>query len=102
MRRPCVVPVGNIDRSIRSECHVRGSKPVVVRNQHLAAMSRSHRRTLRTDRMPVDGVSKQVTRDVGATKGLGKGIALVNDPADRHVSTTKILVWSMLEVPISV
>ena len=102
MGRPPVVPVGDIHRTVWPQRHVGRGEPVIVRDQQLTAMSGLHRGTMSLKIVPVDSVTEQISCNIPAPKNLGKGIALVHDPADRDVSSAKVAVHGVIEETVTV
>src|SRR5579875_30032 len=97
-----VVPVGNIDGTVRSGQAIDGTKPASVGDEKIAAETAGETRSLAFDNMPVQRVRKEVSGDVDVAKRIGIGAALIDDAAAGHVSAFEMLIRDMVEVAVGV
>ena len=98
VRRPPIVPVGDVEGAVGAERQVAGGEPGVVGPQDVADLAGLEGRAEPRDLVPVDRMIEQVGGDVAAPPGRGQRVGLVEQAAHRHVAAADAVVTDVVEV----
>src|SRR5262249_17265699 len=95
-----VVPVGDVQRPVRTHQAVDRPEPRVVGDQEVAAVVGRETRTFRLQYVPVEGIRQQVAGDVLVVELFGEGATAVEDAATGDVAALEVLVRYVLEIAV--
>ena len=98
MRRPPIVPVGDVEGAVGAERQVAGGEPGIVGPQDVAHLAGLEGRAEPRDLVGVDRMIEQVGGDVAAPPRRGQRVGLVEQAAHRHVTAADAVVTDVVEV----
>src|SRR5258705_1837326 len=96
-----VVPIGDVNRSVRPRFTIDRSKADIVGLKHCSAKARCVAGAVGPQIRPVNGIVQCVGENVGAIKSLWKRTALITYAARGNVLFPIAAVWHMAEIAIS-
>ena len=100
MRDVVIVPVGDIDSAVGSDCHIDRTKPDVSASDEVTRRARGECRSARFDGCPSAGTVAGVRTDTGAIEAIRKCPSLIDDRSTGEAVSDVAMMEYRLEIAV--